>query len=243
MYDKGFYISGEISNNAFSYDKRRGGGIYVAPLIDGSFKDVAPGSETVFEDFDDDGKLKSCRGLKNFVKLNDAGDKSVYVFDNHNHAFYFWHLERILGRVKDGALLIHIDQHKDSRRPAKWLTPEESRDMEKVFDYANTILNVGNFVPAALETGLAGRIVNVGSAESLRNFDYSLLENPNKIVDLDLDFFAPELDYIGNGAKAEFAAKCIRRAGVVTIATSPFFIDQDAATRHLAKILELAQVL
>ncbi len=243
MYETGFYISEETSNNAFSYKKRHNRGIYVAPLIEDFFEGVMTGNETVFEDFDEDGELMSCKGLQNFVKLKGTGNKSVYVFDNHNHAFYFWHLEKSLGRVKDGALLIHIDQHKDSRQPVRYLAPPESHDMKKVFRYTNTILNVGNFIPAAQKTGLISKVVNVNSEESIKSFDYSLLKDPNKIIDLDMDFFAPELDYIDVETKFAFAARCVSEAKIVTAATSPFFIDQDRAIRYLAKTLKMAHAL
>jgi hypothetical protein len=237
VYNEGFFISGRVSNNVFAWEKRRNRKLYVPALVEGFPKDVEAGDKTAFEDFDDEGRLKSCAGLKNFVKIADGGGRTVYVFDNHNHAFYFWHLERIAGRIKDGALLVHIDQHKDSRIPAKFLTPAESRDMKLVFEYTNTYLNVGNFIPPAQKTGLVGRIVNVDSEDSMNNFDFSLLENSNKITDLDMDFFAPELDYISFERKTAFAANCIKNSNVVTIATSPFFIDQGSAIRYLAKIL------
>jgi hypothetical protein len=43
------------------------------------------GSDIVFEEIED-GKLKSCVGLENFVQLSE----DMVVFDNHNHALYYW---------------------------------------------------------------------------------------------------------------------------------------------------------
>jgi hypothetical protein len=46
-----------------------------------------------FEDFDFDSKLSTNYGLKNFYRFNIKG-KEVILFDNHNHAFYFWYEAR-----------------------------------------------------------------------------------------------------------------------------------------------------
>jgi len=175
MYEQPFYISENVSNNAFSYQKRPGARLFVPSLLDGDLADVEAGTETVFEDFDDDGVLRSCKGLRNFVKLTRR-NKPAYVFDNHNHAFAFWHLERMRGALKDGATLIHMDRHKDSRKPERFLSKTEARDEDAVFRYTNIVLNVGNFIPAAVETGLVVKVVNIDSADSMENFDYSLLE-------------------------------------------------------------------
>jgi len=43
-----------------------------------------------FEDFDFDSKLSTNYGLKNFYRFKIKG-KEVVLFDNHNHAFYFWY--------------------------------------------------------------------------------------------------------------------------------------------------------
>jgi hypothetical protein len=215
----------------------------VAPLVEGDERDIETGSEAVFEDFDSEGNLHSCIGLKNFVKAKTGGGRPVYIFDNHNHAFYFWHLERINGLLSEGAILIHIDQHKDIRQPEKFLTTLEGRDPKAVFEYTNTYLNVGNFVPPAQKTGLVKRVVFVNSEDSLKTFDYSLLENHNIILDIDLDFFAPELDYIDKTAKMDLALRCLRHAKLTTISTSPFFIEQKSAASLAAEILIRAKAL
>jgi hypothetical protein len=238
MYDKGFYITSRVSNNAFSWYKRENRKLYVAPLISGRAEDVEIGGEIVFEDCDDSGKLKSCKGLANFITFPGPKNQPVYIFDNHNHAFYFWHLERNRGHINDGALLIHVDQHKDSRKPEIFLSPEESRDNERVFKYTNSILNVGNFIPPARHTGLIHKVLNIDSGESVENFDYKLLEAQNLILDIDMDFFAPELDFIDYKSKVNLCRRCVENAAVVTIATSPFFIDQELAVMRLKDLMK-----
>jgi hypothetical protein len=51
------------------------------------------------------------------------------------------------------------------------------------------------------------------------------------ILNLDLDFFQPKLDYIDYNLKKEVIQKLIKKASLITIATSPFFIDQDLALK------------
>jgi len=240
MYERPFYISENVSNNSFSFEKRAEPRIFVPSLIDGALEDVRLGEAVVFEDFDDDGVLRSCRGLRNFIKTLWRG-KPVYVFDNHNHAFTFWHLEGMRGVPKNGATLIHMDRHKDSRKPARFLSPEEARDKAAVFEYTNSVLNVGNFIPAAVETGLVKKVVNIDSADSMENLDYSLIEgghgeHHDLIFDLDLDFFAPEMDYLDNALKLRLIKNISEKSAMITIATSPFFIDPGLSLQWLRKI-------
>lgn len=238
FYTQDFFITKKVSNNVFSFKQRISKKLYVPKLILGTLEDVKTGQEIVFEDFDENGVLHSCFGLNNFVKLYN-NTVPIYIFDNHNHSFAFWHYEKKSGQIDNNALLIHIDQHKDMRIPESFLTQEEAKDTEKVFRYTNTVLNVGNFIPAAQKTSLVSDIVFIDSEYSLENFQCSLLQNKDVILDIDLDFFAPELDYIGNDKKLDLIQKLLPLASVITIATSPFFIEQDLALEWLRKIFSV----
>lgn len=48
----------------------------------------------------------------------------------------------------------------------------------------------------------------------------------NAILNLDLDIFAPELDYIDERKKIACIQNLLSQVKYVTIATSPYFIDQ-----------------
>lgn len=249
MYDRPFYISEKVSNNAFSFEKRPNKKLFVPGLQEGGVDDVRTGDQVVFEDFDDEGILHTCHGLQTFIKTA-MGSATAYIFDNHNHAFSFWCLERRKGTLMDGALLIHIDQHKDMRIPESFISASDAMDPEKVFHYTNTILNVGNFIPAAQHIGLVKEIVFLDSQYSLEEMKERLKYPPenggvpknNLILDIDLDFFAPDSDYIGNDLKLWIIKKLIPRASVITFATSPYFIEQERAIRWLRKIADLCPV-
>ena len=236
MYERPFFLNGKVSNNAFSFERRMNKKLWVAAIKEGNLSDVKESDKVVFEDYDNEGLLHSCHGLQSFIVMK-LRDKAVYVFDNHNHAFSFWHLEMAYGQLQNGATLIHVDQHKDTRMPESFLSPANAQDPQKVFTYTNTVLNVGNFILAAQKTGLIKNIIFLDSRQSLEQFKVSSLPERNIIFDIDLDFFAPEMDYIGNDLKLEVIKLVIPRADVITFATSPYFISPDLAINWLKKIL------
>jgi len=253
-YKKPQIQSQNCSNNGLSFEERfrlnkgKNPELYVPDLVEGKVSDVKFGDEIVFEDFDDEGVLRSCKGLKQYVRTvfeteAESGLKKIpaYIFDNHNHAFAFWNVERYAGQVRDGALLIHVDQHKDTRIPPSFLSIEDAKNLKKVFDYTNTVLNVGNFIPAAQNIGLVKDIIFIDSERSIDEFDFSGLVGRDLILDIDLDFFVPDLDYIGNNKKIDLIGAVLPYANVITFATSPFFIDQQLALDWLVRIAGLVK--
>lgn len=231
-YLQPFVIAGPVGNNALSYERRGSAPqLWVPPLVTGTFDDVKPGELVAFEDFDEHGVLQSCPGLAHFVRTDWDGVPTV-IIDNHNHAFYFWMEAVDAGRVDPGATLIHIDQHRDMRIPEREYSGTTLAD---AFDYANFHLNVGNYIVPAERAGLIGDMQMVTGADALS--DFGMVERPNRILNIDLDFFAPEMGYIDFELIRRFITAHRRAASLVTIATSPFFIDQTAAIAALRKIL------
>lgn len=198
-----------------------------------------------FEDFD--GVLQSCTGLRYFYEIPPlslplAGEQKlkapIYLFDNHNHAYYFWYLARSQGIIQDGATLYHIDEHSDMRDPEEYLLKPDSLDMQKVYEYTNYVLNVGNYIIPAQQEGLIGEIVQIRNEENLLN--YRLPSSPlltqegewkGVVLNLDLDFFEPALDFIDYDLKKQVVLDIAKKADIITVATSPFFIDQELALK------------
>jgi len=117
MYNKAFYIDEAVGNNALSYDERTNKKLYVPSCIEShSFEDIDFTDEVTFESHDFDDILQSCSGLKNFYEFPWKG-KKIFLFDNHNHAYFFWYLERKRGIISDDTLLYHVDEHADTRDP------------------------------------------------------------------------------------------------------------------------------
>jgi hypothetical protein len=128
-----------------------------------------------FEDYDFDDVLQSCTGLQHIYEFqytplqlppvrgerntgsSDSQRKRkvpLFLFDNHNHAYYFWYFARSQSQknIADGALLYHIDEHADTRDPGIYLLKPDSNNLQKIFEYTNFVLNVGNYIiPAQKE--------------------------------------------------------------------------------------------
>lgn len=233
MYEQAFYLTGKRGNNAFSYEDRGPEPrLYVPAVIEGTLADVVEGDEVVFADKNDEGVLQNCKGLKHFVKTHFNG-VPVVIVDNHNHVFYFWYEaleQRILQR---GANLVHIDAHKDARVPELLFG---DGDLEAAFRYTNEVLNVGNYIIPAQKEGLLGEIQFVTGEAALE--DLSFMERGNKILNIDLDFFAPDLEYISFEKTKVFILEQAKTASIITICTSPFFIEQSRSISYLNKLFD-----
>jgi hypothetical protein len=237
----GFYIDAPTGNNAFSFDERSLKKIHVPSLVKGAVEDVRPGKDVVFCDIVDGVEIRA-KGLKNFVHIERPG-QDIFIFDNHNHAFIFWAAGIEAGVLAEGLPLVHVDQHKDMREPARWFT---GSGVVEAFDYTQKELNVGNFIPPALEAGWFSRVVQVASAD---DFSQTLAQAPGlgtcpdpgsgQVLDIDLDIFAPIMSHIPDEVKIARLREWISRARFITMATSPFFMDQEKAAGLTRCLLEI----
>jgi hypothetical protein len=232
-YSEPFRIEGCVGNNAFAY-ARRGPAptLRVPSLLHGTFADVAQGREVAFEEVDDDGRLRSCTGLAHLVRTTWA-DVPTVVVDNHNHAFYFWYEAVLEGRLGRGATLVHLDQHRDTRGPDKGFAPDSS--LVDAFRYTNFHLNVGNYIVPARQAGVVGDVLFVTGSHGLD--DRAHVGRHNLILNIDLDFFAPEMSYIDFDRVRRFIDAHRRGAALITIATSPFFVEHNRAVDALTRLV------
>jgi len=230
----GFHITEPVGNNAFSYAQRQNKSIWVPPLIPGTFSDLVPGEKVVFSEIED-GLEKNRSGLKYFHYFPFQG-KDIFVFDNHNHAFFFWLAGFEQGVLNPGQQLVHIDQHTDMRTPIKWpvFSLDSRPGMQEVFRYTNYQLNVGNFIQPALRMGLFSGVEIIDSSTA---FGRPLPDS--FVLDIDLDIFSEDMRYIPNRKKRKKIKEYLDAARFITIATSPFFMDQQEALRQLRLIFNL----
>lgn len=223
----GFYIDKPLGNNMFSYNDRKNKKIYVPKLIQGDLSDVKVGNEVVFSEIEFEEEINAI-GLKNMVKFNYR-DKTVYIFDNHNHSFYFWIKSLKEGLFNKGCNLVHIDQHKDMREPENYDVDVENID--DVFRYTNYVLNVGNFIKPALYHNIFSEAVIIDSTYGLE------MDVEGEIVlDIDLDIFSKDMEYMSYDLRVNKIREYIKRSSVITIASSPFFIEQDYAIKVLKEL-------
>ncbi len=235
MYQKPLIITEPISSNAFNYDKRTNPQITIPTVIDGGLEDVKIGTEVTFEDFDEYDKLQSCIGLEHLVRLpHPVTGKPMVVVDNHNHVFWFWYEAWHKGLIDRGITLVHIDAHRDTRIPERPPTKEEVNDLEKLYHYTNSILNVGNYIPPAMKEGLIGDLISITSERELDEVEVKI----PYILNIDLDFWAAEMDYIDEEKSLNIIKPLILKADMVTFASSPFFVKQERALDILMKLHE-----
>lgn len=223
----GFYIDKPIGNNIFSYEERSNKKIYVPKLIEGTLDDVVVGNEVVFNEIDENIEIKA-KGLKNMVKYN-LKDKDVYIFDNHNHALYFWIKSLKLNNFNKGCKLVHIDQHKDMREPENY--DVDMDNIDDVFRYTNEVLNVGNFIQPALKHSIFSDVIIIDSS-----YGFNLDIQGEFVLDIDLDIFSKDMEYISYDLRINKIKELIKKAKVITIASSPFFIDQEYAIKVLKEL-------
>lgn len=226
-----FYLSENLGNNAFSFEERKNKKLWVPELVQWQNTDIELWNKVVFEDYDFDDKLSTNFGLKNFYKISWKG-KDIYLFDNHNHAYYFWYLARSEGVIWDNNTLIHVDEHADTRDPGEYLMKPKSYDLDEVFHYTNYVFNVGNYIIPAEKEWIIEKTIQVRNTQNLEDYlDLRSTLGSEIILNLDLDFFQPDLDFIDYDLKKKVVLDAAEKAKVITVATSPFFINQELAIR------------
>ncbi len=250
MYKKPFYLTKPIWNNAFSFNNRKNKQLYIPSITKiQDFDDIKiqeDKNKIAFEDFWFDDKMSTNYWLENFYEIDWKG-KTIYLFDNHNHAFYFWYLAKSKWVIKDNTTLIHIDEHADTRDNNKYIENDDVWDLEKVFNFTNEVLNVGDYIIPAQKQWLIGDIIQIRNESNL--IDYinhpltpSLPRRGNEtewkgvVLNLDLDFFQPDLDFIDYDLKKRVILDAAEKANVITVATSPFFIEQELALKKFKDI-------
>ncbi|HRU50516.1 MAG TPA: hypothetical protein P5155_03345, partial [Candidatus Absconditabacterales bacterium] len=174
---------------------------YPTPIKEGTIDDVRLGSHIVFEEVDEKGILHQCTGLEYIVKIKP----NIVVVDNH---------DRVLEFREKGLPVIHIDQHTDMRL----VGPEG--------------VNVGNFLRHALDTGLVPSVKQVNTEYTLTTLDLGVFDfEKGVILDVDLDFWHPDMSIENYQKTIDITKELIKKSRVVTIATSPYFLDQNLALK------------
>ena len=237
-YTKPVILTEKAWNNAFAWEKRtekynHSPTLSIPMCITGDISHVQVGNEIAFEEVED-GILKSCTGLRNFVQLSE----NTIIFDNHNHALYFWIDALRKWIITPGFELIHIDEHSDLWENDCELDLEKAKqNPDYAWDFTNLSCNVGNYILPAIDAGLINNVLRIENEYQIDTYiDYSPLEN--SVLNLDLDIFNPELDHIPEKKKIQIIRNLIPKVKYVTIATSPYFIDQWKSIQMLQKIFQ-----
>jgi len=205
---KSFYLEENKGNNSFGFEKNKNKKLYVPEVIYGDEQDIKIGSEIVFED---EG-VRSI-GLESYVYGKTQHTQTpVFICDNHNQVLEAWNC------VKDKQLtLVHIDQHKDD---ALFTGDKENWIREtKICDYISCAQQL-NWIQekyfSFIEIQDLDQIKNINTQEKV-------------ILNIDLDFFSPDLSTVNLEEKLKLILFFVPQVEIITLATSPLFIDQEFA--------------
>lgn len=241
MYKEDFYITENVWNNSLSFNNREDPKLFVPKLIKidnfEKIKLLKKNPEKItFQDFWFDCKLSTNFWLENFYEIEYLW-KKIYLFDNHNHALFFWYLSKKQWIIEKSSTLYHVDEHADYRDPQINL---EKTDLKSIFKYTNfSDINVGNYIIPAEREWLIWETIQIRNTKNLEDYLNSPIipfhkgdeQRNNIILNLDLDFFQPDLDFINYNLKKKVILDIAKKADVITVSTSPFFIDQKLALK------------
>lgn len=119
-------------------------------------------------------------------------------------------------------------------------------NLAEVEEYTNTVLTIADFIVPALATGLLSEALMVtgegregvgtfvwedNQLTKIQNTEYKIQNS--LIVDLDLDYFSQGFDEAETFSTVRY---WLWKADIITIATSPLFIEQERAIEILKSL-------
>jgi hypothetical protein len=234
-----YYLNPEDENSKFSNWKIP---LRVAPLkIISKYKKLEVNyNHFAFAEKNKNWEIEYFHGLNNFLLVNNPKHPPIFIFDNHNHGPIFWY-NTIQNKNIKNIELIHIDQHSDCRENKNQIKLDPQKDeTEKVFKFCNEKCNVWNFIPPFIECWLISNQTQIRSITALQNLKID--KNQNFIIDIDLDFC---LNWINKNQINKESIKLLKEkfneiwkfALCITIATSPYFLNQEIAINIIEKLL------
>lgn len=230
-------------NNALSWDLRKKWDknpiLTIPPLVYGNIEDIRIWDDIVFEEIEE-GEIRSCKGLKNFIETSLQGIPAI-IFDNHNHALYFWIEALRKWIIQKGFELIHMDEHSDLwENPHTLILSQAIEHDEYSWKFTNHLCNVGNYIQPWIECGLVGNMIRLENEFQIDDY-MQYLPSWNSVFNLDLDIFSSEMDFISEDKKMKILKNLLPKVQYITIATSPYFIDQWTAIEKLHKIQKILE--
>lgn len=131
-------------------------------------------------------------------------------------------------------VVIHIDQHADTKENKNSFKASHTSPQEVVW-FTHYACNVGNFLTSAKDAEIIEEIIQIRSQHALHNMEPLDFHNYNYILDIDVDFrewkTEQEID-----SDLKTIRKLVDDSCLITIATSPYFMDQKKAI-ELIKLL------
>ncbi len=234
-----FILKSNHWNNALSFDARIEK-FWDAKITIPSLKKISSTQEIqlwheiVLEEINDSWKIFQSIWLQNIYELDH--DIPIYIFDNHNHALYFWinHISSL--NITSQITLLHIDQHSDMNVPWNVISKNVITDPTELRKYVNLECQISNFIVPFTQLFPSTNIQRIKSESEL--LSYTLEKNGFTIIDIDLDFWAPEMSSEYKTTTINLVKNLVNKADIVTIASSPLFLEQEYALELLNIIFE-----
>ena len=235
MFDYGwFMLKGNYWNNVFWYQLDSNQELWVPYLKEVNYDDLKNGwillwNSPVFSEVNWEWKLQYYSWLDAFYCF-DWNWVPVYIFDNHNHAFAFWWREVLKWVIRRWLLLLHIDQHSDMNDNEFCL---ENETWEEITVFSNQFCNVWNFIRPAIDCWLLCDVKQLRTEQWLLCFNKP---HEDYLLDIDLDYWDESMwisDFQWTIKKVKILAWSAR---MITIATSPYFLNQERAIELIKNI-------
>lgn len=195
--------------------------------------------------------------LKEYIRTTyGERETPIYIFDDHNHALFAWFEALREGKIQKGATLYHFDDHSDGKKIEIDLPPET---LDRIAGLAK-VIDHDEFIDPAIKMDLIKDVFwimrvfherkeeaedkyevansQIGSTELLVLLEKEPIETEKTIVDIDVDYFSyitPDSDL--EKREIDNIRKMVKKAGVVTFAISPGFINSDRAIEIIKQIL------
>lgn len=211
----GFFLEGKRGNNVFCYAENKK--LWIPPLIKGEVDILKKGNKTVIRDLIENQEKEACGLSSHLYTRSLKSNTPTLVVDNHNYI-----LDALI-KVKN-LKLFHIDLHRD----------EEifSGNIDDIYD-----TRVCDYIDFAKKRSFIQKDhYSVCSSFETEKFLASFEDiEDNLILNIDLDFFVIENDFVPLEKILELVVKLAAKSQLICLATSPLFIDEDLSI-ELAKV-------
>lgn len=209
---EGFTLSYPQGNSSFGEKETE---LFVPPVTLGDSSCLSVGNKIVFSDLSED---LSCVGLDQFVCGTSGSGTPIFACDNHNFVLEAWQLLK-----EEKPTLVHIDQHRDE---ASCICGKNGKIVQtRICDYIDYAIK-NEWIEEKFFS-----IIESGDLWQLPE-----LPKNNKIVNIDIDIFVPECTILTLEEKVDIITKSAQNASLITLATSPGFIEPKLST-EIAKLL------
>ena len=133
-------------------------------------------------------------------------------------------------------ILLHIDQHADTKENKNSFKAAHASPQE-AWGFTNYACNVGNFLTSAKDAEIIEEIIQVRSEHTLHNMEALDFHSYNYILDIDVDFWEGKTDKEME-SDFEIIRKLTDNVCLITIATSPYFMNQKKAIEIIKDLIK-----